>query len=1378
MTLRKRTLIVIGITLLGLNAALYGISSKLLLGSYLQAEEQDTRQSMTGVLNVISQQIDQFSNNFADWSTWDDAYAFIQDRNPKFIQSNLVNTQLGTTGVNLVLFLDAAGQIIYETGFNRQTLEKRPLPDSIRPFLKPGDRLLTHKSPTERLSGILLLPEGPMIIASHPVLKSDGTGPMRGILIVGRYLDAAEIKEYSKIARLPLSLQPVNPQQLPSSLQNASPTLDRPTITVQPLNEDAIAGYTLLNDIYGKPAVLVQTNTPRTIYKYGQNIIRVLSWATFGIGVVFGGVTLLLLERLVLSRLANLSKEVSTIRRDDLSRRVSAQGQDELSQLATRINTMLSDLEQYERECQQTALELQQSEAKFRNFFENSQVGIFRTRLEDGLFVDANQRFANLLGYTSPEDLIGREQSVNFYVEPDHRTKLIQQLKAHGKVNNFEVLFHKHYGTVFWSLLSAWLSPDATSVEGILSDITELKQIAAALQASEAELRSLFAAMPDALLVYNREGYCLKIVATNPGLLTSPSEQQINRTLYETKTPEQAEFFHRLILQALDTQTVVQAEYSLEIAGREMWFAGSVSPLSDEQVLWVARDITQLKQADAALRQSEATNRALINAIPDLLFRIRRDGTYLDIISQNHLKVLNPRQLLVGTTVYNSLPPDLAEQRMYHVQQALAIGELQIYEQQLVIDGEVRDEEVRIVPSQPDEVLVMVRDITARKQSEKALRRSETKFRNIFENSQVGIFRLRAEDGLFLDANQRLITMMGFNHGSEVIGQKYSAEFYIDREQQQQFLEQLQQQGEIQNQEALFRKCDGSHLWGLISARLDTSEGYIEGVIADISDRKQAEAALQQAVAAAENANRAKSIFLANMSHELRTPLNVILGFTQLLLRGGALNPQQQEQLNTINRSGEHLLTLINDVLEMSKIEAGRITLNENDFDLLGLIDWLYQMFQFKAQSKGLKLVLERQSALPEYIRTDESKLRQVLVNLLGNAVKFTEQGQVMLRVWGEEGVEIRDQGSEIRDQESKKQEVEDEPFLVSGNSLAGSASHEPRATHQSAINPKSLYTLYFAVEDTGPGIAPEELEHLFEAFVQTETGRKSQEGTGLGLAISQKFAHLMAGEISVTSVLGEGATFRLSIQTQVVEAAGHLHGTSHQQVIGLAPGEPTYRILIVEDRLENRQILVELLAPIGFEVQEAANGEAAIAQWEAWSPHFIWMDIRMPVMDGYEATKRIKAACAATGQEPPIIIALTGSVFEEDRRVALSMGCNDFVRKPFKAEVIFEKMAEYLGLQYVYAEPQSYPTFVVSAQQHAQPAVNEESVPFTLTTDSFSVMPVEWVQQLNQAAKKVNAKLVSQLIQQIPKEQAPLANALTQLVDDFCFEEIVDLTK
>lgn len=1365
MTLRKRTLIVIGITLLGLNAALYGISSKLLLGSYLRAEEQDTRQSMKGMLNVISQQIDQFSDNFADWSTWDDAYTFVQDRNPKFIQSNLVNTQLGTTGVNLVLILNTAGEIVYETGFNRQTLQKRPLPDSIRPFLKPGDRLLSHQNSTERLSGILSLPEGPMIIASHPILKSDGTGPIRGTLIVGRYLDAVEVKEFSKIARLPLSLQPVQPEKLPPGLLTASSTSDQPAIAVQPLDEEAIAGYALLNDIYGKPAVLVQTNTPRTIYKHGQDIIRILSWAALGIGVVFGGVTLLLLERLVLSRLSKLSKEVSTIRRDDLSRRVSANGKDELTQLATRINTMLADLEQYERERQQTAVELQQSEAKFRNFFENSQVGIFRTRLEDGLFLDANQRFASLLGYSSPEDLIGQEQSVNFYAEPDHRTKLIQQLKAHGKVNNFEVLFHKHYGTVFWGLLSAWLSPDEASLEGILSDITELKQIEAALQASEAELRSLFAAMPDAILVYNREGYCLKIVATNPGLLTSPLEHQINRTLHETKTPEQAEFFHHLILQALDTQKVVQVEYSLEIAGREMWFAGSVSPLSDEQVLWVARDITQLKQADEALRQSEATNRALINAIPDLLFRIQRDGTYLDIISQNHSKVLNPRQLLVGTTVHNSLPTDLAQQRMHHVQQALDTGELQIYEQQLAIDGEVRDEEVRVVPSQADEVLVMVRDITARKRSEKALRRSETKFRNIFENSQVGIFRLRTGDGLFLDANQRLVTMMGYDAASEVIGQKYSAEFYVDLDQRQQMLEQLQQEGEVQNKEALFRKRDGSYLWGLISARLDISEGCIEGVIADISDRKQAEAALQQAVESAENANRAKSIFLANMSHELRTPLNVILGFTQLLLRAGALNPQQHEQLNTINRSGEHLLTLINDVLEMSKIEAGRITLTETDFDLHGLLDWLQQMFQLKAQSKALKLKIERLTSLPEYIRTDESKLRQVLVNLLGNAVKFTEKGFVTLRVSGRE-LENGDQGSGENSllAEDKGQRTKDNSPVNGHSSVSG--------------NSPLPYVLSFEVEDTGPGIAPEELEHLFEAFVQTETGRQSQEGTGLGLAISQKFVQLMGGEITVSSTLGNGATFRFDIQIHAVDATGHLHATSHKQVVGLAPGQPTYRILIVEDRLENRQILIELLTSAGFEVQEAANGEEAIVRWDAWSPHFIWMDIRMPVMNGYEATKRIKEACEATGQAPPIIIALTGSVFEEDRRVALSMGCNDFVRKPFKAEVIFEKMAEYLGLQYVYAEPQSDATLAVSAKPRTQPIIDEDVLPFVLTADSFSTMPIEWVQQLNQAAMKVNAKLVSQLIQHIPEDQAPLANALTQLVDDFCFEEIVDLTK
>lgn len=289
---------------------------------------------------------------------------------------------------------------------------------------------------------------------------------------------------------------------------------------------------------------------------------------------------------------------------------------------------------------------------------------------------------------------------------------------------------------------------------------------------------------------------------------------------------------------------------------------------------------------------------------------------------------------------------------------------------------------------------------------------------------------------------------------------------------------------------------------------------------------------LEQKAQEADAANRAKSEFLTNMSHELRTPLNTILGFTQLMTRNSAVNPSGLEQLEIISRSGEHLLTLINDVLSMSKIEAGRITLNENSFDLYRLLDSLTEMLQPKAEFKGLQLIFERSSEVPQYVQTDESKLRQVLINLLGNAIKFTQEGSVALRV------------------RQKQWEQEENPSY--------------------SLVPTS-YFLHFEVEDTGPGIARTEFESLFKPFVQTETGRISQQGTGLGLPISQQFVRLMGGDVTVSSTLGQGTIFTFDIQASPAEVAEIQTRQLNRRVIGLELDQPKYRILVVEDKWENR---------------------------------------------------------------------------------------------------------------------------------------------------------------------------------------------------------------
>lgn len=637
----------------------------------------------------------------------------------------------------------------------------------------------------------------------------------------------------------------------------------------------------------------------------------------------------------------------------------------------------------------------------------------------------------------------------------------------------------------------------------------------------------------------------------------------------------------------------------------------------------------------------------------------------------------------------------------------------------------------------------------SRQLAENALRASEEKFVKAFRANPGPIMIATLEEGRLVEANQTFCQTLGYPIETILNHRLQELSLFQRSDDCDRLLTILRDQKAIHHFECELRTLTGDIRVCLISAEviIVRDSPCILAMMIDITDCKQAAIAMEQAKAAAELASQAKTRFLSNISHELRTPLNTILGYTHLLERDTTLSTEQQTYLETINRSSRHLLTLINDVLEMTKIEAGQLVLNPSVCDLPNLLQTLTAMLEPKVLAKDLHLTLDLATDVPPYIHVDETKLRQILLNLLSNGIKFTDQGQVSLQI-------------------RKLGDLPDEDQSV---------------------------MLQFAIADTGSGIADTELDSLFDPFVQTEAGRRTQEGTGLGLPISQQFVNLMGGQITVESTVGVGSVFRFNLPVDVATAQDKPSSKLLQQrrVVGLATDHPPCRILIVEDQPANRDLLVRLLNLVGFAVQTATNGREAIAQYLHWQPHLILMDIRMPLLDGYEATREIRTlaqqqpsladpqpASINPAEGPlPKIIALTANAFEEERQAAYAAGCDGFIRKPIQEAELFASIAEHLGVGYLYADEGETPNPTATAEETAS-----QGLPETVVADLVELVGgdtlflVEYIQTHIEQMPLLLQELKSAIAQQDAPTACRSAHTLKSMGLTFSAQPFADL--
>ena len=938
---------------------------------------------------------------------------------------------------------------------------------------------------------------------------------------------------------------------------------------------------------------------------------------------------------------------------------------------------------------------LRQSSQKFEAIISASPDGIGMVSL-DGKLQLMSDKLITLYGYSIEEKDTLTGKAFFDFIDPDYHEMLMGNMqrlltgKSDNKIREYRAI-KKDNSKIYVDINATVLFDSYGKPSNILfveRDITERKQTDVALLASEEKHRQLIENSHDIIYTLTTDGIFSFVSPSWTVLLGHPVSDVSGQPFHKFVHPDDLQGCFVFMQRAFETgQRQDGVEYRVQHTnGTWHWHTTSAVPLRDMTGSIIgfegtARDITERKLAEEALSQAHAQLNNVINSASQIaIIATDISGIILTFAKGSSRMLGYSAEELVGkqTPAIMHLESEvvargkeLTKELGYPVEGFevfVAYARQGKYEERewtyVRKDGKhltvnlavtsVRNENGQIIG-----FLGTATDITERKKAEEALKESQALYHSFVEHIPAGVFR-KDSVGRFNFVNTIFCKLKGLS-ANEIIGKTINelAAYVATIEaasnseimhRQKTIMpsveathhETIMQTGKPIEVEEFYTKADGTVMYlEVVKSPVFSATGKVigsQGIQFDITELKKMEKVLIKAKQEAETANKSKSLFLANMSHEIRTPLNAIIGFSQLMNRDKLLTDSQREYNVSIIRAGEHLLLLINDILELSKIEAGRIVLNPTNIDLQAFFEDIQIIFKESIKSKHLQFIFEIADDFPSYVLVDEHKLRQIFINLIGNAVKFTEHG----------GIAVRARVDKLDENTSK---------------------------------------LVVEVQDSGPGISEDELVKLFKHFEQTSSGIKKGSGTGLGLALSRELAVLMGGDITVSSQVGKGSvfTFQVNIKEGKFE---YVEPNSSKHVICIDKGSKTYRILCVDDKEENLKVVVNLLKLVGFETIEAVDGEDAIAKFEAWEPDLILMDMRMPVMDGYEATRLIKST--EKGKQTPIV-ALTASSFEEERKKMAVLGMQGYIRKPFSENELFDAIAKILDIKYIYKDETPY---------------------------------------------------------------------------------------